>query len=242
MPIILVQPVSVVVSPGAATNFSVVADGPSLSYQWWHDGAPLPGGTAAALNIPSALAGSQGNYFVVVSNFANSATSSVATLSFDSSALNILVPPKDATAEVGYPASFSVLVSGIPPFAYQWEHNGQAIPGATSSSYTISAVTTNFAGTYDAVVTNDYRAITSQTALLTVTAGAIPPLLVSARFGQSLTMTFNAQAGRTYRLLSSMNLTNWSSIATNSALSAGALQFVQPITAGPPVFYRVVTP
>src|SRR5581483_7266525 len=50
----------------------------------------------------NALAGAQGNYFVVVSNFAGSVTSAIATLSFDASALKILVPPKAATAETGY--------------------------------------------------------------------------------------------------------------------------------------------
>ena len=240
-PIILSQPISVVVSPQEATNFSVVADGPSLVYQWWHYNAPVPGGTAATLNITSAVPGTQGSYSVVVSNFANSVTSTVATLSFDASALSILVPPKDATVETGYAVNFSVQPAGIPPFAYQWEHNGQAIPGATSSSYTISAVTTNFAGTYDVVVTNGYLGVTSPTALLTVTPGPVPPLLVPARFGQSLTITFNAEAGRTYRLLSSTNSNSWRSLSTNSALSAGPLQFIQPIMVSNN-FYRVVTP
>ena len=241
-PVILVQPVSVVVSAGAATNFTVIADGPSLTYQWWHESAPVSGGTAATLNILSALAGAQGNYFVVVSNFAKDVTSSVATLSFDSSALSIQVAPKDAIAETGYPASFSVVAAGIPPFAYQWQFNGQPIPGATSSSYAISAVTTNLAGTYSVVVTNGYRMVSSPTAQLTVTDGAIPPNVVPARFGQSLSLTFSAQAGRTYRLLSSGNFTKWSSIATNAALSAGPVQFVEPIATGQTIYYRVVTP
>jgi hypothetical protein len=73
-------------------------------------------------------------------------------------------------------------------------------------------------------------------------SGAAPPYLVPARLGQSLTLAFDAQAGRAYRLLSSTKFTNWSSIATNTALSAGPLQFVEPIVAGPPVYYRVVTP
>jgi len=241
-PIILAQPASVVVSDGAVTNFTVVADGPSLTYQWWHESVPVPGGTAATLNIPSNSPSAQGSYFVIVSNFVMAVTSTDATLSFDSSTLNIQVAPKDATVETGYPVTFTVVAGGIPPFAYQWEFSGQPISGATSSNYTISAVTTNFAGTYNVVVTNAYRVVSSPTARLTVTSGAIPPFLVPARFGQTLTLTFNAQAGRTYRLLSSTNFTNWSAIATNTPLSAGAVQFVEPIVAGAPAYFRVVTP
>jgi len=74
-----------------------------------------------------------------------------------------------------------------------------------------------------------------------VTPGPVPPLLVPARFGQSLTITFNAEAGRTYRLLSSTNSNSWRSLSTNSALSAGPLQFIQPIMVSNN-FYRVVTP
>jgi hypothetical protein len=241
-PRILSQPVSVIVPPGAATNFSVVAAGPSLTYQWWHNDVAVSGVTAATLTLDSALAGAQGDYFAVVSNYAGMATSMVATLTFNASALSIQVPPRDATVVAGYPASFSVLVSGVPPFAYQWEHNGTPIPGATSSAYTIGAVTTNYAGNYDVVVTNGYRIVSSPPAMLTVTPGAVPPLLEPGRFGQSLTITFSAEAGRTYRLLSSTNLTAWLPVATNAAIIAGPLQFVQPINAGPPKFYRVITP
>jgi hypothetical protein len=239
-PLILTQPTSVVVAPGAATSFDVAADGPSLSYQWWHNGSMVPGGTAAMLNISSALGGAQGDYYVVVSNFAGMATSTFATLTFD--ALSILVPPKDTTVETGYPATFSILVSGIAPFAYQWEFNGKPIPGATGSTYTIGAATTNYAGNYNVIVTNAYKSLSSPTALLSLTPGAVPPLLVPGRFGQSLTITFTGEAGRTYRLFSSTDLSGWLPIATNTPISAGTLQFVQPITTGPRVFYRVVTP
>jgi hypothetical protein len=241
-PLILLQPVSVVVSPGAGTNLSVLADGPSLAYQWWHNSLSMPGATNSILVLSNALAGAQGNYLVVVSNFAGSITSVVATLSFDASALSIILPPKDATAEAGYGASFSVVASGIPPLAYQWEHNGISIAGATNSSLTLLSVNTNDAGAYTVVVTNGYASITSSAAQLTVTPGAIPPNLEVGRLANNLTITFTAEGGRAYRLLSSTNLTAWAPVATNSAVLAGPLQFVRPITASPNVFYRVVTP
>jgi len=241
-PLILTQPLPVLVSPGGAVNFSVSADGPSLAYQWWHGGLDVPGATNSTLIISNALAGAQGNYFVVVSNFAGSSTSAVATLSFDASALSILVPPKNATAEAGYSASFNVLVSGIPPFAYQWEHNGLPINGATNSTLAISGVSTSDAGGYAVVVTNGYATLTSSAAQLTVTPAAVPPQLAVGRLANNLTITFTGQAGRVYRLLGSTNLTSWAAVDTNSVVLAGPVQFVRPITASQSVFYRVVTP
>jgi hypothetical protein len=240
-PIILSQPVSLIIAAGADAGFSVWADGPALSYQWWHDTTPIPGATATNLVISGALAGAQGNYFVVVTNFAGSVTSTQAFLQFDSSTLSILIPPKDQTVQAGYPATFSVLASGVPPFAYQWQHNGLAVAGATSSALTIGSTRTNDAGNYSVVVTNGYRSITSSTAQLTVTAGPTAPLLVSAKFGQNLTITFNGEAGRTYWLVASSNLVSWDSVRTNTTVSAGPVQFVQPIDPVTGTFYRVVT-
>jgi Immunoglobulin domain len=241
-PLILAGPSSVVVSPGASTNFVVSADGPAITYQWSHNSSVVPGATGAVLSIGSAMAGAQGDYFAVVSNFAGVATSIVATLTFDASALNILVPPKDQTVESGYSASFSVVVSGIPPLTYQWQHKGTPVAGATLSSLTLPTVHPSDAGSYVVVVTNGYRSVTSTAAVLTITPGAVPPTLQLGKVGGNLTITFNGEAGRAYRLLVSSNLLSWSSVATNATVSSGPVQFVRPLTAAPGGFYRVVTP
>ena len=236
------QPTGSVIAPGGNAQFSLSADGPSLAYQWWHGTTPVPGATSTVLAITNAMAGAQGDYFAMVTNFAGSITSAPAVLAFDSSALSILVPPKDQTVEAGYRASFSVLVSGIPPFVYQWQHNGVMLPGATSSELTLPSATTNDVGSYSVIVTNGYSTLTSSSAQLTVTPGATPPVLVVGQFGQNVTITFTAQAGRSYRLLESTNLVMWISLGTNSAVAAGPLQFVQPIGPIPVAFFRVVTP
>ncbi len=240
-PRILVEPVSVVVSPGANTNFSVTADGPSLSYQWFHNDAPIVGASGPVLGIPQALAGAQGNYLVLVTNFAGALTSAVATLVFDASALKIVDPPKNQAVQVGYPATFGVSVSGIPPFTYQWSHEDRPISGATDSSLSLPVVTTNDSGPYRVTVTNGYGSLVSPAAYLTVVPGARPPLLVVGRVGNEVAVAFDAEVGRTYRVLSSTNLTAWWPIATNEILSAGPLQILSPI-AEPSMFFRVVTP
>jgi hypothetical protein len=75
----------------------------------------------------------------------------------------------------------------------------------------------------------------------TVTPGAVPPLLVVGRLGNTLMITFIAQAGRTYRLLTSPDFAAWTSIATNAPLAPGLVQFTTPIGNVPKSFYRVVT-
>src|SRR5262249_40903603 len=159
----------------------VAADGPKMNYQWWHNNLSVPGGTEPVLILADAGAGAQGEYFVTVSNFAGVATSTVATVSFDASALSILVQPKDERGESGYAAGFSILVSGVPPIAYQWRHNGTNINGATGSSLTLSSVGVADAGDYDVVVTNGYRSVMSAVANLTITPGAVPPQLLLGR-------------------------------------------------------------
>jgi hypothetical protein len=240
-PLLLAQPTPVVVSPGMETNFQVLADGPQLYYQWWHNGLAIPAGTSSTLTISNAMAGSQGGYFAVISNFAGMVTSATATLSFDSSALSILVSPKDTTVEAGFTASMTVVASGIPPLVYQWAHDGAAVPGGTGSSLTLTNVGTKDAGSYHVVVTNGYSQVTSSDAQLVVTPGAVPAQLTAKGQGSSIIIDFQGEAGRQYRLLASTNLMGWSPIATNTAVLAGQLEFVQPVTTSN-VFYRVVTP
>ena len=134
MPLLLSEPISVLISPGTTTNFDVLTDGPELSYQWWHDGMVVPGGTGPTLTINNAAAGSQGGYLAVISNFAGVVTSATATLSFDSSALSILAQPKSTSAQAGYSASFSVVASGVPPISYLWFHDGTPLAGQTNTT------------------------------------------------------------------------------------------------------------
>lgn len=70
----------------------------------------------------------------------------------------------------------------------------------------------------------------------------IPNRLTIRPSGTNLSLSFTAEQGRTYRLLSSTNLVDWSSVATNSALSAGTLNFNQPARANSRLFFRLLSP
>ena len=79
-PVITAQPTSVTNTGGTTANFTVTATGDTLAYQWRKDGTPLSGKTTSALSLPNVQLASAGSYDVVISNFANTTTSSAATL------------------------------------------------------------------------------------------------------------------------------------------------------------------
>ena len=80
-PAITAQPQSRTVTAGTTISLSVTASGAApLTYQWFFNDAPIEGATAATLLIPDASAANAGEYFVRVSNAADSTDSSVATL------------------------------------------------------------------------------------------------------------------------------------------------------------------
>jgi hypothetical protein len=245
MPVILTQPQSVVSAPGVAVDFSATADGPSLAYQWWHNSGPIVGATNSLLHISSAAGGDQGEYFVVVSNFAGNVTSSIATLAFDESALKILTQPQAQSVEQGNSVSFSVLVSGVPPISYQWVKDGSSIEGAVQQKFTIPKAELQDAGEYSVIVSNDYRVATSKTAQLTVLNAPASPHLTISRVstqGPAVAITFSVEASRSYTLLQSTNLTDWTVWGSKTAGTTGSFQFILDISDQPSIFFRIASP
>ncbi len=80
--------------------------------------------------------------------------------------------PGDRLVAAGASATFTVSVSGTPPFAYQWTFNGTPIAGADSPSFSVAEATESDAGSYAVVVTNGLGSATSHAALLSVSSGA----------------------------------------------------------------------
>lgn len=80
-PMITTQPVGQSVMTLANVTFSFAATGTSpLDAQWLKNGTPLTGETNTTLTLPSVALDDAGDYSVVVTNIAGSATSDVATL------------------------------------------------------------------------------------------------------------------------------------------------------------------
>jgi polygalacturonase len=79
-PSITVQPANTTVTVGNSASLSVQADGFSLFYQWFKNGALIPGATNSQLTIQNAQVGDSASYTVVVSDSSGSLTSAPATL------------------------------------------------------------------------------------------------------------------------------------------------------------------
>lgn len=80
-PFIAGQPANTNAWPGRTVTFSVVADGTApLSYQWRLNNVPINGATNATLLLTNVGFAQAGNYSVVVTNIANSITSTNAYL------------------------------------------------------------------------------------------------------------------------------------------------------------------
>lgn len=182
--VILAQPTDQEVTIGQPVTFSVEAVGTTApTYQWRKNDVVIAGATSATYTIASAQLSDAGVYTLTVTDGANTASTTGATLTVRSSSPTtapiITAQPSARTANTGATTSFTVTATGDPAPSYQWRRNGtplangtsssgSAIGGANTDTLTISGVTAGDAGDYTVVVSNSAGAVTSAAAALTV--------------------------------------------------------------------------
>lgn len=169
-PVITAQPAPVTINVADPIALSVTATGiPVPTYQWYKDSVAITGATASSYTVSSATTADAGSYTVVVSNGIGSpATSDAALVTVNVVAPTVSAPPVSATVVYGNSATLIASYTGSQPRTYQWYKDGNAISGATSSSYTIASATLAEAGAYHVVVTNSAGSATSTAAAITV--------------------------------------------------------------------------
>ncbi len=163
-PFVKTQPIDIAVNQGTTAAISVMAGGsPALSYQWYKTNTPVSGQTSNTLTLNNVQPGAAGSYRVVIANSYGSVTSSFAAITILQGPPVILqdIQPVLSTNFTGMPNTFSVVVGGTPPFAYQWKRDGIAIAGATGSSYTFGTAAGTH--TYSVFITNAQGSATSRT-------------------------------------------------------------------------------
>ncbi len=168
VPAISHQPASQIVCQGTPVTFNVqaISDDP-LSYQWFKDGAEIPGATAEAYTIQKAIPGDKGSYYVQARNSCGQTESEAANL--DIIALpEILVQPTSQKVCEGSTATFTVLAKSAQPLTYQWIKGGRIIPGANSDGLTIFDANMEDMGEYRVAISNGCGFIDSNAVSLIV--------------------------------------------------------------------------
>jgi len=200
-PVIVTQPVSVLVNAGNTATFAVGAGGSgTLAYQWLKNGQPIAGATAAFHSIAATAIGDAGTYAVEVSNGVGpAATSDNAVLTVNAGAqvapVALQTQPSPQVQAPGGSATFAVAATGSGPIGYQWSKNGAPIAGATGPVLVLVNVTGGDAASYGVTVSNPLSTISSDSAALVVLGAPVigsPPAAASAMEGQTATFSVAA--------------------------------------------------
>ncbi|MDF1575870.1 MAG: immunoglobulin domain-containing protein [Bacteroidales bacterium] len=179
--------------------FTSVATGTNLQYQWYRDGAIMPGENGSNLVINGATAADVGTYYSRVSNSCNSQTSDIVGLSLNEPTLIVTQPLDDLVCE-GDNANMSVTVTGS-NISYSWTHNGTPIndggaySGTKTSSLFINNLDISHEGVYVCEITASCGNLNSAPAVLTVNENIIftsQPLSKSICPGNSTSFTVAA--------------------------------------------------
>lgn len=176
------------VALGANATFSVVALGENLQYQWRRNGMNLPNATTATLSLSKVKTGDAASYDVVVTKGDLVLVSEAAVLTINV-ALAIVQQPIGGVLRTGSEWALEVQAVGTAPLAYQWRRNSTAIEGATSARLTLTGAQ-GVAGTYDVIVSDSSKSLTSKAAVVTLVSA--PPVITTQPL--ALTVEPGAQA------------------------------------------------
>jgi hypothetical protein len=200
-PGIVTQPAPVNATAGNTATFAVSATGTApLAFQWRRNGVAIAGATAAAMTIPVVLATDAGDYSVVVTNAAGSATSQAASLAVSPAAPaptapTIVQQPGSVVAVPGFGAAIGVTASGSGPLGYRWFRNGVELPSQSSAVLTIANAGAGDDGSYRVEVSNAVGTAVSSTVQLTLLgAPAITQQPAASTAASGTTATFSVVA------------------------------------------------
>jgi len=242
-PAIVAQPLARTVTVGGSTSFAVKTTGTlPLFYQWWKDGAEIPGATNLSYVLTSIQPTQAGAYTLVVSNFAGVTVSTNAVLTVNVPPAFTL-QPQSLPALLNMSVTFMAAATGTEPLRYQWRRNGANILGATNASYAIVSVTNLSFASYSVVVANVAGSVVSSNAVLSLQsslaksgAPEAPPFLSASITGNDLVLSWSTNADG-FVLQSTTDLTTWSSLPVPEILG-GSYVVTNALTA-PVKFYRL---
>lgn len=193
-PAISTQPQSVTICAGQPLTLSVNAIGNNLTYQWRRNGVNIAGATASTYTVASSTSANAGTYTVVITNSCGNVTSTSVTVTVNTSTNITAQPVSPGLICAGSPFTLSATAVGT-NLTYQWLLAGTPIPGATSTSYTVSSATTSQAGSYLLQVNGTCGSTLTNGVMVDIfNAPSIvsQPQSQTACLGQSVTLNVNA--------------------------------------------------
>lgn len=167
----------------ALLDFDLSAPG-EYTYQWYRDGAAVPGATKNSLFVDPVNASNVGAYTVTVTNTRGSVTSEPGHLKIFPAEKTLLTShPASVAVPYGGSTNLSVVTSGgriYKSYPTTWYHNGVQVAGETAQTLSISSVRLSDEGPYYAVVHSPDGDLTSRSASLAVLDRPSAPAIVSA--------------------------------------------------------------
>jgi streptogramin lyase len=216
--IISTQPISITTNVNTAVTFSVTAIGTNtINYQWYFNGTPINGATSSSLTLNNVTTSNAGSYTVNLTNNGGNITSSAAVLTVIPLP-TIITQPTSSQVLAYTPTTLTVTASGGNALAYQWYKDGVTIIGATSSSYLLNGQNSDN-GSYTVIVTNSAGSITSNPALINVTAPSVIPYVFNSIKSLYL-ISSNGTA-------TNLNLGKCNGIAINNSNTSYVLDYVR---------------
>ncbi|MFO0830752.1 MAG: immunoglobulin domain-containing protein [Phycisphaerales bacterium] len=175
-PTITTQPASQTVPEGASVTLTTGATGGNVTYAWNRGTTNV--GSGPTLVISPVTPADAGTYTCTATNACGSTTSQNADLTVTATCPTpqILQQPTDVTSCGRSDVELTILAINGDPVEYQWQHDGEDIPGGTSNTLHISAPAAGDAGTYACRAMNDCGETVSNTAQLAILGQCCDPV------------------------------------------------------------------
>jgi hypothetical protein len=101
-------------------------------------------------------------------------------------ALSVAEPPASVTANPGDAVTFSAVVHGFPRPRYQWQKDGEDLPGQTAATLVVTNVSSGSVGNFRVRASNGLTTVTSAAAELKVAETPVAPTFTLVPTNQSV--------------------------------------------------------